>query len=112
MANVEVAIAVFSSRTDAVRRQAQAGAEIPIRANLVEGMGIGVSDYAREAMEISRSQSGLQAVVVGFVHVLHLVDEAQIRKLGVKRPACLLAMTTSDLSRGLRINLIDVADIN
>src|SRR3989442_16002860 len=72
---------------EGVLRQAVAGAEIPIGANLVEGMGIGVTGNHAEPVVIPGGESSLQAVVVGALNVPHLKDVAQEGERRIERPA-------------------------
>src|SRR2546426_2684978 len=72
---------------EGVLRQAVAGAEIPIGANLVEGMGIGVTGNHAEPVVIPGGESSLQAVVVGAINVPHLKDVAQEGERRIERPA-------------------------
>ena len=86
MPNVEVAARILPPDMVGVLRQAGAVSEVPIRANVVERMGIGVTRYHAQPVEISRIQRCLQTVVGGFVDVSHLENIAEVRELRVERP--------------------------
>src|SRR6202034_1764895 len=85
MPHVKIAARVFAFRVSAVRREAQSRAEIPVRADIVERMRVGVSGNESEVVIIAAGEGGLQAVVIRFVVVAHLVDVLQERECEVKR---------------------------
>src|SRR5690348_17096293 len=99
MSHVEVAAGVLPLRLRSVGGQARSRSEVPIRANLMLAIRVGVTRNERKAMIIPCGQGRLQSVVVGPVNVRHLVDEAQERELGEKRTAILFAVVASDFRR-------------
>src|ERR1039458_4071533 len=83
MAHVEVAAGIFPIGVRAVGRNAGARAEIPVRADLVECVRIGVAGDHAETVEVARRECGLQAVVVRTIDVAHLVNLGEEGELGV-----------------------------
>src|SRR5882762_6464105 len=84
MADIKIAAGVLPIRLRAVGRQPRSSTEIPVRSNLVQCVGVGVASYHRQAMEVSRRESGLQCVVIGAVGVAHLENLREERKLAVE----------------------------
>src|SRR5580704_1856874 len=84
MADIKIAAGILAIRLRAVCRQPGSSTEIPVRANLVQRVGVGVASYHGQAMEVSRRESGLQCVVVGAVNVAHLENLREKRKLAVE----------------------------
>ena len=54
--------------------------------------------------------ANLQSVVVGMIAVREPVNHREEWEPGIVWPSCLLAMTTGNLSRGIRVHLVDVRD--
>src|SRR5580700_870011 len=90
MADIEIAAGVFALGMRAVGRQAESRAEVPIRADIIERMRVGVAGDESEMVIFASGESGLQSVVVRFVVVGHLIDVLQERECGVEWPRSLL----------------------
>src|SRR5260370_41941203 len=82
MLYVEMAVAVLPVGIRAVFREVL----VPVVGHVIERVGIGVSENEVEPVVISRSDCGLQTVVIGKVKVGVIVDEAEIRERGGERP--------------------------
>ena len=103
MPDIEVAAGVFAAKIVGILWQADTVAKVPIRAHVVQGMGIGVTGYHAQTVIIPRSESGLQTVVIGFVDISHLKDVAQERKFRIERSWRLLVSGCANIgivSRG------------
>src|SRR6516164_7138904 len=84
VAHIEVAAGILTLRIHTVHGQAGAGAEIPVSADIVEAVGIGVAHQEAESVIIAARQSQLQAVVVRSIDVPDLIDLGEERELGIK----------------------------
>ena len=113
MSNIEVAIGVFPSDVVRVLRQSCAVAKVPIRADIVECVGVGITGHHAQTVIISRIQSHLQSVVVGSVDVAHLKNIAQVRKLAIVRTSILIAVRVGHAGGGIvrpHRRLVDISN--
>src|ERR1700730_16184139 len=97
MPNVEIAARVFASKIVGILRQAGSVAKMPIRPQVIEGMGKRVTCHSTQAMVVPGRESRLQSVVVGPVDVSHLKNIAQVREPGIKRPGPLFISRRADV---------------
>src|SRR5579864_5229155 len=73
-------------------------------------MGVGITGDEGEAVIVAGIQGGLQAVVVGFVDVRHLVNKGEVGELRVVGAARLLAVAAGNLGRRVGVHLVDIAN--
>src|SRR5438445_10964126 len=97
MPNVEVAARILPPDMVGVLRQAGAVSEVPIRANVVERMGIGVTRYHAQPVEIRRDNRRSRPVEGDLVDVPNLENLAAVRELRLK--GLQISSQTNDESR-------------
>src|SRR5215472_2114044 len=93
VAHVEVAAGIFVLRSGAIHGQAGTGAEIPVGADIVESMGVGVAHEETEPVIVTTGQSDLKGVVVGAIDVADLIDLRQEREWRVEWARVLFGAT-------------------
>src|SRR4029077_2153761 len=93
-----------------VLRQTGTIAEIPIRADSVKGVTVGVTGHHAQAVVVARGHRGLQGVIVRSIDVSHLKDVAQVWELRRKWPVRLFAPgTVRSAESGVGISRRDAA---